>query len=171
MLKTKKPRKPRKPKPPSRSKLKADAVEIATRLAKHRDKHQCVKCGVYCSGSNEHGSHIIPRSADGRLAMHPANIFCMCMHCHLYWWHKNPLEASEWMEQAHARRAEWLREQVKYNKVLGAISISWMKWWIGRLKELEAEVNAGWSEHSVEAFQDFAMRIENHLWVKEPDCR
>lgn len=26
-----------------------------------------------------------------------SNVKLLCLHCHLFWWHKNPIEAHEWL--------------------------------------------------------------------------
>lgn len=28
------------------------------------------------------------------------NVKALCLGCHLYWWHKHPIEAKEWAEKA-----------------------------------------------------------------------
>jgi hypothetical protein len=28
------------------------------------------------------------------------NVKLLCMPCHLYWWHRNPIEAHEWLQTA-----------------------------------------------------------------------
>lgn len=28
----------------------------------------------------------------------PENVKALCTSCHLYWWHKNPIEAHEWLK-------------------------------------------------------------------------
>ena len=32
----------------------------------------------------------------------------LCYHCHLEWWHKNPLEAAEWFKGYSPERYEYL---------------------------------------------------------------
>lgn len=29
----------------------------------------------------------------------PLNIISLCYGCHLEWWHKNPIEATEWIKE------------------------------------------------------------------------
>lgn len=33
----------------------------------------------------------------------------MCYHCHLNWWHKNPMEAAEWFANKFPDRWEYLQ--------------------------------------------------------------
>lgn len=143
-----------------RRKLYEECVMLATRIAKIRDGDKCVMCGCYVSGANAHGSHIIPRSADKYLALHPVNILQMCMHCHLYVWHKNPIEVSEWLEKKDADRVEWLRHQRIRNKTLGPMTALWLNRWkdvlngaVGMDNEYQKEWDSMWIEQG------------NHDWV------
>jgi len=77
-------------------KIKKEVEDLAKLVAKTRDGWRCKKCGKFVKGHDAHGSHIIPVSKGNSLRYNPKNIFCMCYHCHLNWWHKNPVEAGEW---------------------------------------------------------------------------
>ena len=33
----------------------------------------------------------------------PDNVKALCLGCHLYWWHKHPIEAKEWAVKALGR--------------------------------------------------------------------
>ena len=57
-----------------------------------RDK-VCLRCG---KGSNLHASHIYPRGKYPRMQFNTDNVKALCLGCHLYWWHKHPIEAKEW---------------------------------------------------------------------------
>lgn len=131
----------KKPKKVSQQKIKRklhdECLALATRIAKVRDGNTCAMCGCAVSGANAHGSHIIPRSADGYLAIHPVNILQMCMHCHLYVWHKNPVESAAWLEKKDPARIEWLREQRIINKTAGPITAGWYEQWLGVLLKVE----------------------------------
>lgn len=35
----------------------------------------------------------------------------MCYHCHINWWHKNPIESGEWFKSTFPDRWEYLQEQ------------------------------------------------------------
>lgn len=120
-----------------RRKLIDRTVWLAKTIAKTRDEHRCKMCGTVVSGSNCHGSHVIPVSADHRLELHPINIKTLCYHCHLNVWHKNPLECGEWYELTFPEKAEWLRAQKIYNKTLGSIKITWLAEWYEKLREIE----------------------------------
>lgn len=60
------------------------------------------------------------------------------MKCHLYYWHKDPLEAGEWFAATFPEKREWLRLQQIYNKALGTIRLEWLERWLEELKRLDA---------------------------------
>tara|TARA_R100000664_G_scaffold12249_1_gene19721 strand:- start:6890 stop:7114 length:225 start_codon:yes stop_codon:yes gene_type:complete len=40
------------------------------------------------------------------------NVKVLCLGCHLYWWHKHPIEAKEWAEKTlGSERLERLKKQ------------------------------------------------------------
>lgn len=89
-------KKPKKRKPISIGKLKKKIETKAKLRAKERDNYICQRCDKKVEGSNAHGSHVIPVSASQLLRFDLKNIKTLCFHCHINWWHKNPLEADEW---------------------------------------------------------------------------
>jgi len=103
------PLKRKKPKSKTRSWFVKELDRIAKTLAKERDGYVCQKCGEKVCGSNAHGSHVIPVSAGQTLRWDLDNIKCLCMHDHIYWWHKNPLESSAWFRSAFPERYEYLQ--------------------------------------------------------------
>ena len=84
--------------------------DIAKRFAKERDGYICQKTGEKISGSNAHGSHVIPVSAGINLRWDLNNIKCLSYHYHLNWWHKNPLESSAWFKATFPDRWEYLMQ-------------------------------------------------------------
>ena len=48
------------------------------------------------------------------------NVKALCLGCHLYWWHKHPIEAKEWAEKTLGRtRLNKLKKQANnINKTL-----------------------------------------------------
>ena len=107
-----------------KTKLKIKAITLAKLRAKERDGYICQKCDKEVSGRNCHGSHVIPVSQDGRLACDVLNIKAMCTHCHMFWWHKDPLAAQPWFKSKFPDRWEYLQAQRIQNLSLGAIQIS-----------------------------------------------
>ena len=82
--------------------------ELIKTKAKIRDNYTCQKCGKKVEGSNAHGSHVIPVSGGHKLRWDIQNIKCLCYHCHINWWHKNPMEASEWFSRTFPDRWKYL---------------------------------------------------------------
>jgi len=63
-------------------------------LVKKRANYQCERC---MSFKVPQCSHIIPRTVFS-LRFDTQNGVCLCKRCHLYWWHKNPMAAMEWIK-------------------------------------------------------------------------
>lgn len=60
-----------------------------------RDKEKCLRCGLT---ERLQMSHIYPKGKHRRMEFDPDNLKLLCVGCHLYWWHKNPIEAWEWLQ-------------------------------------------------------------------------
>ena len=65
-----------------------------------RDK-RCLRCG---KTNNLHASHIYPKGKYRKMQFDVNNVKALCLGCHLYWWHKNPIEAKEWAEKALGKK-------------------------------------------------------------------
>jgi len=87
-----------KPKKLSRSKIKKTLDKLVKDYVKERDNYTCQKCGKKVEGSDCHASHIFPVGRCSILEFEPLNMKVLCMSCHLWWWHKNPVEAAAWIE-------------------------------------------------------------------------
>lgn len=74
-----------------------------------RDNNTCQHCLVQVEGTNRHGSHVIPVSAGNKLRWDFINLKVLCFHCHMNWWHKNPVEAGEWFQKTFPDRWEYLQ--------------------------------------------------------------
>jgi len=77
---------------PSRKTIKRNLDKLFS--AKIRSKGYCEKCG---KTTTLQCAHIYSRSYL-RLRWVAENAFCSCSGCH-FWWHKNPLDAIEWVSQ------------------------------------------------------------------------
>ncbi len=92
--------------------------KMVRQIALSRDK-RCLRCG---KDKNLHVSHIYPRGKHPRLQFELDNVKVLCMACHLYWWHKHPIEAKEWAEQTLGReRLDSLKEKantIKYGSYI-----------------------------------------------------
>jgi len=114
-----------------RQKLKKKLELAVKTYVKERDKFTCQFCDKVVSGSNCHASHIIPVSADGRMAFDPDNLKVLCYHCHMNFWHKNPLEATDKFTKKFPGRYEKLQEKHLSNQKKGTI----------QMEELEERLN------------------------------
>lgn len=80
-------------------KLRARAVFL-------RDSLQCVRCG---QRNGLAPSHVYPQGRYPRMAWEMDNIKTLCNGCHIFWWHKHPIEAADWFKEKYPDRAEKLR--------------------------------------------------------------
>ena len=78
---------------------------------KERDKYTCQWCGKKVEGSNAHASHVVPRSNGKRLRWQILNGKCLCFHCHMNLWHKDPIAGAEWFKAKFPERYEYLMEE------------------------------------------------------------
>lgn len=95
---------------PSRKTLRKKLDTLVKNIVRERDNYTCQHCGKNVIGSDCHVSHVIPVSAGLRLAYDPINMKVLCYHCHINWWHKNPLSAGEWFGRAFPERMEYLHK-------------------------------------------------------------
>lgn len=69
-----------------------------------REKGHCEWCG---STQNLQHAHIIGRS-NKTLRYDIINALCLCVGCHIYKWHRSPLEAFEWFQSQYPDRYTYL---------------------------------------------------------------
>ena len=113
-----------------RQKLKFRLDSLCREIVILRDKGICQKCGKYIEKQNAHCSHVIPRSSGDNLRWDLKNLKLLCFHCHINWWHKNPMEAAKWFGQTFPARWYYLEQKKNFVK----------KWSIIELQELEKEL-------------------------------
>lgn len=100
-------------KTPTRKLIK-QADKLFAELIHKRGK--CERCGKITSLQT---AHIIPRT-NKNLRWNPDNALLLCVACHLYWFHKNPLEAMEWFKLYFPIQYAYLmREKNKLNTSVG----------------------------------------------------
>lgn len=99
-----------KPKKPSRSKIKKDLDKLVKDYVKERDNYTDQRTGEKVTGSNCHASHVFPVGSCSVLQFEPLNIIVLSYHNHINWWHKNPIEASEWFKGKFPERLLQLEE-------------------------------------------------------------
>lgn len=92
--------------------------------AKNRDNYVCVKCGKKVIGMNAHGSHIYNEGTYRSMSADPDNILTMCYYDHINWWHKSPLDASEWFKKKYPELAKTLKLRARILRV-----INWKRRW------------------------------------------
>jgi len=104
----------------SRKGLKLKLDKAVIEIIRERDKWTCQHCGKPVEKSNAHVSHVIPRSHGDALRWDLTNLKLLCFHCHINWWHKNPLEAYEWFKSKFPKRYDYLmkkkEEVIKFNE-------------------------------------------------------
>jgi 5-methylcytosine-specific restriction endonuclease McrA len=83
------------------TKIKAQLWKLVSAYIKKRDHNTCWHCGKIYDGSGLHASHILPKGQYPNYEFCSWNLKSLCMHCHLQWWHKNPLMATEWLRNQH----------------------------------------------------------------------
>lgn len=118
------------------------SIEVLDKLlalfVKERDKHICQHCGKIVSGSNCQASHILSKGKYPALRWNPENIKTLCHYCHMSWWHKEPLEATEWFKTKFPERYEYLMEEKQIIKKISLIEINELiEYYEKKLKELK----------------------------------
>ena len=99
-----------------------ECMELAKKIVRLRDKMTCQKCW---SRKAPQCSHVISDWSDTRLSVDPLNMKILCMPCHMYWRHRNPIEAYERYKGKFPRRFEYLKARHKEYMTMGSIWISW----------------------------------------------
>ena len=94
--------------------LKKNIERLCKEIIYIRDGGKCQKCGKPVSGKNAHTSHVIPKSHGNGLRFDLLNLKLLCFHCHINWWHKNPLEAAEWFKSKYPKRWEYLEKNKEH---------------------------------------------------------
>lgn len=76
-------------------------------LVRLRDGEWCLRCKkIECLQL----SHIYPKGRYRRLEFEPDNVKLLDNGCHIFWWHKNPIEAKEWLKTVvSAKRLQRLK--------------------------------------------------------------
>lgn len=72
-----------------------------------RDKHSCQKCG---KTSQLQAAHVFPKGRYPHLRFEEYNLITLCIGCHLYWAHKDPIGFHDWLEVVEPGKIQRLRE-------------------------------------------------------------
>jgi|ERR1035437_2497205 hypothetical protein len=59
-----------------------------------RDGESCLRCKKTTALQM---SHIYPKGHYRKLEYDEQNLKLLCVGCHLFWWHKSPMEAQQWL--------------------------------------------------------------------------
>ncbi len=119
-----------------RRKVCDELDRLSSQYTKLIDDHTCVRCGKRAvNSSNIHVSHVIPKSRGHSYRWNPLNLKCLCFHCHINWWHKDPLEAGKWYAERYPGRWEAL-QQIP-NKKMSVMDLEELRdWYIRAIEEL-----------------------------------
>lgn len=83
----------------SRKTLKNKLDKLWSEAIRKRDK-KCQRCGTT---QGLQAAHIFTRSAlSTRWDLR--NGIGLCSGCHIYWWHKEPIEATRWIEERNGKK-------------------------------------------------------------------
>ncbi len=77
---------------------------MARKVVYLRDHGQCQRCFKHIEGSNAHTSHVLPKSTHGAIKYNLMNLKLLCYHCHINWYHKNPVEAGKYIRETFPDR-------------------------------------------------------------------
>tara|TARA_R100001079_G_C4420588_1_gene139574 strand:- start:207 stop:632 length:426 start_codon:yes stop_codon:yes gene_type:complete len=88
-------------------------VEKAKRCVKQRDSYICQRCNKRVDSNNCHASHILNVGSHKSFELDPTNMKVLCAYCHLHWWHKDILHATEWFKEKFPERYHYLMEASK----------------------------------------------------------
>jgi len=120
--------------------LEENLWELVKEFVFLRDKYCCQKCGRQLSPKQCQPSHVIPKARSKYLRFDPNNIKTLCYYDHIYWWHKNPLEATGWFENRFPDRYKYVMENknrvAKFRRPDYEEKINAMKKLIDRTKNL-----------------------------------
>jgi hypothetical protein len=91
----------------SKKQLQTEIYGILREIVMKRDGAKCLRCG---KTDRLQLSHIYPRGKYKLMALEPLNLKMLCVGCHLFWWHKSPIEAWEWLRDVMPKeRLDWLK--------------------------------------------------------------
>lgn len=84
----------KKKKSPSAKSLQRKIESILRKVIFKRDGNRCLRCGT---DKNLQMSHIFPRGEFPGMMFMEDNIQTLCARHHLWWFHKNPVHAYQWL--------------------------------------------------------------------------
>lgn len=118
-------------------------VEKAKRCVKLRDDYTCQHCGKECSGSDCHASHVLNVGTHKNMELDPSNMKVLCSYCHLHWWHKDVLHATEWFKDKFPERYDYLMRMAKLKFKIPTATLA----------ELHEDTKADGSDYGVKYYE------------------
>jgi len=115
---------------------RTELKKLVATYVKNRDGWVCQRCKKELTSYDAHASHVIPTSQSEYLRYNALNIKTLCMRCHLFWWHKDPLGAKDWFEDNFPIRYAFL---VANRYKLQKPSPDYFDNWIAKYKKLLEE--------------------------------
>lgn len=89
----------------AKARLISEADKLVRQLVMARDR-RCTRCG---KTDRLQAAHILPKGKYPRLRFELLNVVAMCVGCHLYFWHRDPLEARDWFNDEFPGRYDQLQ--------------------------------------------------------------
>lgn len=107
---------------------KAEIYKLLRELVRLRDGGACLRCG---RTEQIQLSHIYPKGTHRKMELEPENLKFLCLKCHLFFWHKSPVEAWEWLEKTVDRgrlnRLKLQANTINKNQMDPKLYILWLK--------------------------------------------
>jgi len=139
MAKKMKPIKPSKGRKPSIKSLEKKLWDLTKEYVFARDRSRCQKCGKKVSGSNRHPSHVFSKKNYKYLRYDPLNLKTLCFHCHINWWHLNPVESGLWFKNTFPERYVYLlrNKHKTINEERRKQGLTLREWYELKIKEID----------------------------------
>ena len=90
----------------AKRKLISECDQLVRKLVLNRDDYKCVRCG----GNHVlQAAHILAKGCHGRIRFELLNVLTMCLKCHIFWAHRDPVGFVDWVNQTYPGRIEQLQ--------------------------------------------------------------
>ena len=90
----------------TKRKLISECDQLVRKLVLNRDDYKCVRCG----GNHVlQASHVISKGRATRIRFELLNVLTMCLKCHIFWAHRDPVGFVDWVNKTYPGRIEQLQ--------------------------------------------------------------
>jgi hypothetical protein len=90
----------------AKRRLVSQCDALVRKLVLSRDGYKCCKCG----GINIlQAAHILSKGPWSRIRFAVLNVLTLCLRCHLYWGHRDPIAFVDWLNEKYPGRIEQLK--------------------------------------------------------------